>query len=173
MMAPMVILAAHAGYRAEAWESFAVAEVGAAAALAGLLVVAASINIARIVELPAIVKRLGATLALFTGILIVGSLLLVPDQDHRLLGAEIAVLGVALATVVYSRRGHQTTEPEYRRRALVVAGLGVLAALLIAIGGVGYATASIGGLYWLVPGVLLGFSIGLVNAWVAMVEILR
>jgi hypothetical protein len=41
------------------------------------------------------------------------------------------------------------------------------------VSGAGYATTSIGGLYWLVPGVLIGFGVGLLNAWVALVEILR
>jgi hypothetical protein len=40
---------------------------------------------------------------------------------------------------------------------------------MIAVSGVGYATTSVSGLYWLVPGVLIGFSVGLVNAWVVLV----
>jgi len=51
-----------AGYDLGAWETFAVAEVGAAAALAGLLVVAASINIGYIIRLPHIINRLSTTL---------------------------------------------------------------------------------------------------------------
>jgi uncharacterized membrane protein YjjB (DUF3815 family) len=91
-----VMMGSGAAYAVEDWDSFAVAEVGAAAALAGLLVVACSINIARIIQLPAVVTRLGATLTMFTGILIAASLLLVPGQDHRLLGAELTLIGVAL-----------------------------------------------------------------------------
>jgi hypothetical protein len=31
----------------------------------------------------------------------------------------------------------------------------------------------VGGLYWMAPGVLLAFVVGLLNAWVALVEIRR
>ncbi len=41
-----------AAYYPAAWESFAEAEVAAASALAGLLVVACSINISRIIKIP-------------------------------------------------------------------------------------------------------------------------
>jgi hypothetical protein len=54
MMSAMLVLG-FAGYAVDAWADFAVAEVGAAAALAGLLVIASSINIVRIIELPAVV----------------------------------------------------------------------------------------------------------------------
>jgi len=84
---------AGAAYDAGPWESFAVAEVGAAAALSGLLVVAASINIARIIELPTVVSRLGAALVLFATILIVGTILLVPDQPGWLVGVRSQPLG--------------------------------------------------------------------------------
>jgi hypothetical protein len=73
MMSAMLVLG-FAGYAVDAWADFAVAEVGAAAALAGLLVIASSINIVRIIELPAVVQRLGATLTVYTGILAVGTL---------------------------------------------------------------------------------------------------
>jgi hypothetical protein len=44
---------------------------------------------------------------------------------------------------------------------------------MIAVAGIALAAESLGGLYWLVPGTLLAFTIGLANAWVALVEILR
>jgi hypothetical protein len=56
---------------------------------------------------------------------------------------------------------------------MVVVTLGVLAAALIAAAGVFVASGVLGGLYWLVPGTLLAFTVGLGNAWVALVEILR
>ncbi|WP_432841096.1 hypothetical protein [Dactylosporangium sp. CA-092794] len=167
------MLLAGPAYESDPWESFAVAEVGAAAALAGLLVVACSINIARIIETPALVQRLGATLTQFTGILVVGSLLLVPGQPRWLQGTEMAVVGLIVAGLVFMQRGLQGLEPQYRRSALTSVVLATVAALMLATGGAGYATESIGGLYWLVPGMLLGFAIGLLNAWVALVEILR
>lgn len=162
-----------AGYAVEEWETFAVAQVGAAAALAGLLVVACSINIERIIAMPAVVSRLGATLTLFTGVLVVGSLLLVPGLDHRPLGGLIAAVGAALTALVYAQRGLRHIERPYRKYTRNAAALGILAALLMTVAGLGYATTAIGGLYWLVPAILIAFGIGLLNAWVALVEILR
>jgi hypothetical protein len=56
------------GYHPATWESFAEAQVAAAAALAGLLVVACSININRIIKIPWIVSRLAGTLVLFNAV---------------------------------------------------------------------------------------------------------
>jgi hypothetical protein len=43
----------------------------------------------------------------------------------------------------------------------------------IALVGAAAAAGTAGGLYWLVPGVVLGLCVGLVNSWVALIEILR
>jgi hypothetical protein len=161
------------GYHPATWESFAEAQVAAAAALAGLLVVACSININRIIKIPWIVSRLLGMLVLFGAVLIVATLLLVPGQPRIALGIEIAAVGGAAAWGVFVARGVPRTESEYRKSAVVVATLGVRAAALIAAAGVFVALGVLGGLYWLVPGTLLAFTIGLGNSWVALVEILR
>ncbi|WP_157117484.1 hypothetical protein [Nocardia vaccinii] len=162
-----------AGYDQTTWESFAVAEVGAAAALAGLLVVACSINIREILQMPPVVSRLAGSLSLFIGVLMAGTILLVPAQDHRLAGGELAVAGLVVAGVVLRHHGVHRDRPEYRRHALGMAVLTVISPLLITTAGVCYAVGIGGGLYWLFPGTLLAFAVGLFNAWVALVEILR
>jgi modulator of FtsH protease len=161
-----------AAYDAAAWESFAVAEVGAAAALAGLLVVATSINIARILEYPSVVSRLAAALALFTGVLVVGTLLLVPGFGRVALGIVLALVGVGLTAIAVRFRGTQV-EREYRAPAVASLVVSLAATLSVIVAGVSSAAGAGGGLYWLAPGVLLAVAIGVVNAWVALVEILR
>jgi hypothetical protein len=162
-----------AAYDPGAWESFAVAEVGAAAALAGLLVVASSINIARILEYPAVVARLAGALTLFTGVLVVGTLLLVPGFGRVGLGVVLALVGAGLSLAVVRFRGTQGVEPEYRRPAYASLVVSLAATLSVTVAGISAAAETGGGLYWLAPGVLLAFAIGVVNAWVALVEILR
>jgi len=162
-----------AAYYPAEWESFAEAEVAAASALAGLLVVACSINISRIIKIPWIVSRLAGTLVLFSAVLIVATLLLVPGQPRVVLGVEIAAVGVIAAASVYVGRGVPRADTGYRTNSIVVSSLGVLAASLMALAGVFVALGVLGGLYWLVPGTLLAFIIGLGNAWVALVEVLR
>jgi hypothetical protein len=56
---PDVIIPGANAYSAAGWENFLVAETGAAAALAGLLFVAVSINLSRIVSYPGLPGRAG------------------------------------------------------------------------------------------------------------------
>ena len=169
----MILLAAGPAYDPAAWASFAVAEVGASAALAGLLVVATSINISRILELPLVVARLGGTLAMFTGILLVGTLLLVPGQSRIAAGVEIAAVGAVTTAFVYRLRGMAGVDPQFRHATIRSALVGVAASGCLVLAGVFSAVGIAGGLYWLVPAVGLGFVFGLGNSWVALVEILR
>jgi hypothetical protein len=169
-----------AGYDAASWTNFAIAEVGAAAALAGLLVVAASINLERIIAYPSVIQRLGVTLSMFTGVLIVGTFLLVPAQNRWLLGLEIGLVGALLAGMSARYRGRQEAEAEHPEErddrpaiAVLLAAITISAAIAIAIAGLGYATQTLGGLYWLVPALVVVFCVGLINAWVALVEVLR
>ena len=160
-------------YHAASWTNFAVAQVVASAALAGLLVVAASINISSIIKLPTVVARLAGTLALFTGVLIIGTLLLVPGQPRIWLGIEIAVIGGGVAAIVAWQHGLKQVQIEFRKATFGTVSTGIAAAVIIAFAGVSTAVGVLGGLYWLVPGILIAFVVGLLNAWVALAEILR
>lgn len=162
-----------AAYDPQAWEAFAVAEVGAAAALAGLLVVASSINIARILEYPNVVSRLAGALTLFTGVLVAGTLVLVPGWDRVGLGVVLAVVGAGLSFAVVRFRGTNESDRRYRGAAVASLTVALAATLSLTVAGITLAAGAGGGLYWLAPGVLLAFAIGIVNAWVALVEILR
>jgi len=83
------------GYSASAWTDFAVAVAGAAAALSGLLFVAVSINLSRILAFPNLPARAGQTLIMLVTPLVVALLVLIPDQRHDLLGVEL-LAGAAL-----------------------------------------------------------------------------
>ena len=102
-------------YDAAQWAEFGVAVVGATAALAGLLFVAVSINIERILRFPTLPRMAATTLILFGTALFAGILLLVPGQTHRALGTELLLLGILAALVTLPsqlvRRG-----PATRRR---------------------------------------------------------
>lgn len=162
-----------AAYDSAAWASFAVAAVGAAAALAGLLVVACSININRVIEMPSVVSRMAASLALFTGVLTAATVLLVPGQERHVAGIELAAVGGAMLAATARNHGLRAARPEYRRNALGAALFSVVASLFVMAAGSLYAAGAGGGLYWLFPGVVVAFAVGLFNAWVALVEILR
>ena len=157
------------------WANFFVAEVGAAAALSGLLFVAVSINLSRILEFPGLPARAGQTLILFSTPLVTALLLIVPGQPRAALSAELIVLGAGIG--FYQLRldlGAGQSEYETRASRLLIR----LAPPMINCGCMVVAGATLlaqagGGLYWLVPGVLAAIVAGLVNVWVLLVEILR
>jgi hypothetical protein len=155
------------------WANFFVAEVGAAAALSGLLFVAVSINLARVLAIPHMPERAAETLFILVGVLVVASVGLVPGQTPTILGCEVAATGVLVWGV--SLRGHVRAYADVvTRRWLPRRIVGTQAATLpFIIGGTLLITGRTSGLYWLVAGVIASFAAGIQNAWVLLVEILR
>ena len=163
-------------YDAAQWAEFGVAVVGATAALAGLLFVAVSINIERILRFPTLPRMAGTTLILFGTALFAGILLLVPGQTHRALGTELLLLGVLAALVTLPWQlfeGSRYEETPLWAWVLTHPTPVVLTSLSLVLAGAGYSFQGLGGLYWLVVTVLAAIFGGLVNAWVLLVEILR
>src|ERR1700733_8606398 len=91
-------------YDISQWHDLFIAEAGAAAALAGLLFVAVSINLKQILAFPVLPARAAAALVTLIVALIVSTLALVPGQNRTVLGAElIIVCGPAWIALVVSR----------------------------------------------------------------------
>jgi modulator of FtsH protease len=83
-------------YAAGDWASFALAITAAAATLAGLLFVAVSINLQRILSFKNLPARAAQTLILFTTPLIVGLFLVVPGQGSAVVAWELLITGIAI-----------------------------------------------------------------------------
>src|ERR1700722_4527719 len=100
-----------------AWAAFFQGELGAAAALAGLLFVSMSVNQIKILELGRMADRGLEALAILFLVIMVSSLPLIPAQPLRLLGGEILVLSAAalVATVLLQRAYMRHVEQAYRR----------------------------------------------------------
>lgn len=75
------------------WENFLVAEAGASAALTGLLIVAVSINLTRILSFPHLPGRAAQAVMVVLSVLLVSTCCLVPAQSARVLGAEVLAVG--------------------------------------------------------------------------------
>ena len=79
------------------WSNFFIGELGAAAALAGLLFVSISVNQSRILQLGRMADRGLEALMMLLLVLVIASLGLVPGQPLWLLGVEIfLVAGLAM-----------------------------------------------------------------------------
>jgi hypothetical protein len=163
------------GYDPATWTAFFTAITGAAAALTGLLFVAVSINLGRILEgtkmLP---DRAAETLAILLFVLISSALALVP-QDVELLGAEILVIAVPLTAItVRNQLSYWRQNPDTPRMWSVSRMTASSVALVPGtVAGVCLAADWHGGFYWLVPTALLGIVGAVYSAWVLLVEIAR
>src|SRR5215218_4319907 len=90
----------------DGWGELFLAEAGASAALAGLLFVATSINLTKILEVRGLVGRAGEAIVLLVAVLIVSTLVLVPDQPRVALGTELLVTGLlawSILVVIHAR----------------------------------------------------------------------
>jgi hypothetical protein len=149
--------------------------VSGAASFAGLLLfVGLSINLARIISTPAIPDRSGETL-IFLGSVLVSALLGLVSQPSSAFGFELLCVGCFVwcaATYFYARalrlRLYDTVSHGFQRVAYSQA-----ATLPLVIGAVSFLLHGWGGLYWLVPGLILLLIASMINAWVLLVEILR
>jgi hypothetical protein len=155
------------------WENFFVAKVGAAAALTGLLFVAVSINLTRILAVAHLPARAGETLVVLGGALAVATFGLIPDQSSVALGCEVGATGLLVwgATVRTQWRSYRYVDA---RLWLPMRVIGTqLATLPFVVGGALLVGGGRSALYWVVAGVLASFAAGMQNAWVLLVEILR
>jgi hypothetical protein len=162
-------------YAADRWTDFGVGVAGAAAALAGLVFVAVSINLSEILKYRNLPGRAALTLLLFVTPLVVGILLLVPGQPDAALGGELLFAGVVIGgsqLVINQRSGRSEKETRWTWLVSRLTPPIVSCGCLVLAGATLLAQAG-GGLYWLVPSVLAAITFGLVNAWVLLVEILR
>lgn len=159
----------------EAWQNFFLAQVGASAALTGLIFVSVSINLKKILEYSKLVNRAFQVLAVLLQILVVSSLVMVPGQSRALFGAEVLIIGIAvwIITTVFEFGSLRITPPEYRKVALFNAAFSQLAALPYLVGGVILLIGDEAGLYWLVASILLSYAKAMFEAWVLLVEINR
>jgi hypothetical protein len=158
-------------YEAAEWSELFVAAAGASAALAGLLFVAVSINVERILQFQGLPERALAALLLLLGVLVISIIGLIPGQGHISLGIELVAAGLAAGVPVLVLTQLASAEPHpWQRLSLAVVAAAVLLPL---IGGATVLVAAGGGLYWIAAGVIYAIVVSVVNAWVLLVEILR
>jgi len=159
-------------YDPSEWSDLFVATAGASAALAGLLFVAISINLERIVGEEGLPERALEAVLLLVAVLVVAIACLIPGQSEGVLGVELFLITGALAfAVLRPIRGLPDDAPRgwlVSRWALRLAGT-----VPLLIGAISVMIGDGGGLYWVVAGVVFATVAAVANAWVLLVEILR
>ena len=159
----------------DGWSDFNVAMVGATAALAGLLIVAMSVNIAEIMKSPTLPPRAAASIAALVLALTAGAFGLVPGQPSIAYGIEVLVATVLAAIFqwhairVVAREDHvSTTDRILKSIAGILPIAAFLGGSLLVIAGVLEA-----GLITMAVGSVLSIIAGLLFSWVVLVEVLR
>ena len=157
------------------WSDFFIAAAGAAGALAGLVFVTLSINLARIIELPGVSGRAAETIILLGGALAGSLVALVPHLASR-----------QLATLLFLVAGPTWVAPlviqalSIQRHTYYRPWLAVLRAALLQVGALPGVIGCLalydlvpGGIAWFAFGVVASMVVAMFNAWVLLVEILR
>ena len=159
----------------EGWTEFCLAQIGASAALAGLVFVGVSINLTRIIVIPQLVTlALEAILTLAT-VLGVCSILLVPDQPVDRVGVEILGFSLLLwiTITVLQRRTYRRAPAEYRGDYWKHFIPGQVALFAFIAAGAWLLVGGDDGLILYLPGTLLCYAAALNYAWVLLIEINR
>jgi modulator of FtsH protease len=164
-----------AAYNPAQWAGLFAEETSASAALTGLLFVAISIKLSRIVSMPVLIARSAKALSTLVGVLLAATFCLVPGQPRTLLGGELMLVGILIWIMITSSERASSRDNPYMRRGQRILHV-ILAqgsSLPMIVGGVSLILGVGGGLYWLVAGMIISFIAALLDAWVLLIEIHR
>ena len=158
------------------WTSFFATAASTSGALTGLIFVALSVNIRRILEFQHLPSRAAAAMGSLM-LILTSSLDALAPQPLRWLGCEaLGLTLIAWLLQINSAWQSRSVGARYRRPAHEFVIEVLTSQLQLAPYVVGAALLALGsadGLYWLAAGAVLVFCMAVLNAWVLLVEILR
>ncbi|MFD1212093.1 hypothetical protein ACFQ36_08570 [Arthrobacter sp. GCM10027362] len=156
------------------WSDFNVAVAGAGAALAGLLIVAMSVNIVEILKTVTLPVRAGSSIgALVLGVA-ASCLALIPGQPVWLLGVEV-LAGAAVVWLIEVFAARAILREAGQRPAFQAVKIlaGSLPPAVFTVGAVLLVAGASDGYAWVAAGSVLSIISAVLFSWVALVEILR
>jgi hypothetical protein len=157
------------------WSDFLVASAGATAALAGLVFVALSINLGKILILEGVTERAGETILLLASGLIGSLAALIPHEIPSQLGLWLLILWLPTWIVPTLIQVRDFAKRRYHRayQAIIRFLLFQAATLPLLLAGMSLRGYLTGGLLWFAFGLIVSLIVALYNAWVLLVEIMR
>ena len=162
----------NAGYQPGAWTAMYGAVAAAAAAFAGLLFVALTLNLPRILPDAAHVARAREALAGLLSLVVLGFLVLIPGQGKNALGIELLCAAAVLTAFSIPLQGQTLRRlPSGGRVSWALRMLPVnVATVAVAVAGVSLLAGAGGGLYWLAGTVVVYILRSAHDAWTLVVE---
>ncbi|WP_139416589.1 hypothetical protein [Agromyces laixinhei] len=159
----------------DVWSEFNVAMVGATAALAGLLIVAMSVNISVIMTSATLPARAASSIAALVLAIVASAFGLVPGQPVAAYGIEVLVAAVLAGVFQWHVIIVVAREDDIPTRDRIAKGfLGVLPIAGFLIGAVLVLAGAVeAGLIAMAVGAMLSIISALTLAWVVLVEVLR
>jgi modulator of FtsH protease len=169
-----------AEYDPARWSEFALAHLGASAALLGLVFVALSINLRAIVGSTTLVNRANETVIILASVLVSATVVLIPAQDRDVVSVELFVIAIATFSIAWRlQRGALADDPgnegrgPSRAQFEVRRALSLGTAVLLTVAAITLSLEIGGGLYWWPVAIVAAYVSALANAWVLLIEILR
>lgn len=138
--------------------------------MAGLVFVAVSINIERILGFKGLPERALETVLFLVLALVVSIIGLIPGQGQVALGLELLFVSLGLGGIVGRLPTIQGGSGDWLLARWTVR---IAATVPFAIGGASILVEAGGGLYWIAAGIALAIIGAVASAWVLLVEILR
>jgi hypothetical protein len=159
----------------DAWKDFFTAAVSATSALTGLVFVALSINLSRILAMPGMSARGGEALVLLGGALLMAMTALIPGQQADVLQIKMGVVDVSVwlfPTLIHVGAGRAR---HYQKtwQFLLRTALHQLATLPYVVAAMLLPSAPEAAINFLASGLVTSLSVGLFTAWILLVEIVR
>jgi hypothetical protein len=157
------------------WQTLYALQAGAAATLTGLVFVAVSINLSKIVAFVGLPGRAAESIFQFLQVFFICTATLIPRQPFPSLGREILAIALFswIMQLAWQIRYARLRSGHPKLWLMIRIAQTQLASVPFFVAGFYLLTGSAIGLYWLVPGFAFSFLAGVANAWVLLVEVVR